>query len=133
VSASDKAYDVEQRLNALITGDTWRSLGSLGAHYTVTRGRYRLFAVTACVRIDFEVIGDGLQAGPPGGVTFANQLIAAARPASTKNGLPLGSTRGVTGGDAWPRWSVDTAGNVTVIVTPVNNITYSVCADIPLD
>jgi hypothetical protein len=132
VSASDKAYDLEQQLNALLTS-SWQSLGALGAHYTVTRGRYRILTITGCVRIDFEVIGDGLQAGPPGGVTFANQLVAAARPALAHNSLPLGSTRGVTGTDAWPRWSVDTAGNVTVIVTPVNGITYSACVDIPLD
>jgi hypothetical protein len=128
--ASDKAYSVEQRLNALVAGDTWHSLGALGAHYTVTLGRYKMDALRNSVRFDIKVVGDGLQASA---VTFANTLPAAYRPATAHDSIPMGTTRQVTASDVWPRFSVDTAGNVTVTNQGSNSNTFACSVDIPLD
>jgi hypothetical protein len=126
---SEKVYDLEQRFNALMTGDPWHSLGALGAHYTVILGRYRLIAITNSVRLDIQVNGDGLQATS---VTFANTLPAAYRPATTHDKIPMGTGRAVTGGDIWPILTVSTTGAVTVTNQGTAH-TYACCADIPLD
>jgi hypothetical protein len=126
---SEKTYDLEQRFNALITGDPWHSLGALGAHYTVTLGRYRLIAITNSVRLDIKVNGDGLQATS---VTFANTLPAAYRPATTHDKIPMGTGHAVINNDIWPILAVDTAGNVTVTNQGTAH-TYACVVDIPLD
>jgi len=108
--------------------EPWNDLGALGAHYTVVLGRYRMRAENE-VEIDIKVVGDGLQATS---VTFANTLPAAYRPATTHDSLPMGTTRQVTAGDIWPRLTVDTAGNVTVINQGTAN-TFATCLRIPLD
>ncbi len=113
---------------SLVLTDTWHSLGALGAHYTVTLGRYRLTADN-CVELDIKVAGDGLQATA---VTFANALPAAYRPATQHDSLPMGTTRQVTAGDVWPRLLVDTAGNVTVNASAVAS-TFACCQKVPLD
>ncbi len=115
-------------LPSAILTDTWHSLGALGAHYTVTLGRYRL-TTDNCVELDIKVVGDGLQATS---VTFANVLPAAYRPATQHDSLPMGTPRQVTAGDIWPRLLVDTAGNVTVNASAVGN-TFATCVRVPLD
>ena len=110
------------------TPETWHDLGSLGAHYTVVLGRYRLTPNNE-VEVDIKVVGDGLQATS---VTFATTLPVAYRPATTHDSLPMGTTRQVTAGDIWPRLTVDTAGNVTVINQGTAN-TFATCLRIPLD
>jgi hypothetical protein len=126
---SDKSYATEARLNALITGDPWQTLGSLGAHYTVILGRYRLIAITNSVRLDIQVNGDGLQATS---VTFANTLPAAYRPATTHDKIPMGTGHAVINGDIWPILTVSTTGAVTVTNQGTAH-TYACCVDIPLD
>lgn len=111
-----------------IEGDDWNSLGALGAHYTVTLGRYK-FGQGNSVRLDIKVVGDGLQATS---VTFANALAAAYRPATQHDSLAMGTTRAITAGDISPRLTVDTAGNVTVINQGTAN-TFGFTGDIPLD
>jgi hypothetical protein len=138
---SDKTYDLEQRFNALMAGgydpvagyptlEDWHSLGALGAHYTVILGRYKLIPITNSVRLDIKVSGDSLQASS---VTFTNTLPSPYRPATTHDSIPMGTTRQVTGSDVWPRLTVDTAGNVTVINQGSNNNTFACAVDIPLD
>lgn len=110
------------------TDESWHSLGALGAHYTVTLGRYRL-TTDNCVELDIQVSGDGLQATS---VAFANTLPAAYTPATAHTRLPMGTDRAVTAGDLWPRLNVDAAGGVTVINGGTANI-FACCVRVPLD
>jgi hypothetical protein len=108
--------------------ETWHSLGALGAHYTVTLGRYKL-TPEGELELDINVVGDGLQATS---VSFANTLPAAYRPATQHDTLPMGTTRQVTAGDIWPRLTVTTAGAVTVTNQGTAN-TFAFAGRIPLD
>jgi hypothetical protein len=108
--------------------ETWHTLGALGAHYTVTLGRYKL-TPEGELELDINVVGDGLQATS---VSFANNLPAAYRPATQHDTLPMGTTRQVTAGDIWPRLTVTAAGAVTVINQGTAN-TFACCVRIPLD
>lgn len=128
---TDDAFNCISGTNSnptVITTDSWQSLGALGAHYTVTRGRYRLTPDNE-LELDIEVIGDGLQATS---VTFANTLVAPYVPATSHQFLPMGTNRAVTAGDVWPRVTVTAAGAVTVNAPAVSN-TFSTCVRVPLD
>jgi len=108
--------------------EPWNSLGSLGAHYTVTLGRYRMRAENE-VELDILVSGDGAQATS---TTFATTLPAAYRPATSHNNLPMGTNHAVTTGDIWPRLDVTSAGAVTVTNQGTANA-FAFCGRIPLD
>jgi hypothetical protein len=107
--------------------ETWHSLGSLGAHYTIQAGRYRL-TIDNQVELDVEVTGDGAQAG---NTQFANALPAAYRPLTGRH-PPMGGTRNVTAGDLWPRLSVSSAGAVQVIDAGTAD-NWGINVSIPLD
>lgn len=112
----------------LIKTDTWHSLGTLGAHYSVTLGRYRL-TTDNCVELDIHVTGDGLQATT---VSFANTLPAAYQPVYDHTTLPMGTTRQTTAGDISPRLSVFANGTVSVINQGTAN-DFACCVRVPLD
>lgn len=117
-----------QQSTATLLTDTWHSLGTL-THYTVNIGRYRLTTSNE-LQLDINVTGDGSQATT---TTFSTTLPAAYRPVTTHNTLPLGTDRTVTGSDNWPRFSVNTSGNVSITDESGATNTFATCVRVPID
>jgi hypothetical protein len=106
---SDKAYSVEQRLNALLTLDAWNSLGGCTG-FTITNARYRLAGLNQNeVEIEVEASANGTQPGNP----FANTLPAAYRPLVLKNG-PC-AISGAASVQPGPRIEVQSGGTVSIL------------------
>ena len=122
---SDKATSLEERLNALITGDTWRSL-SLNGAWTGSLS-YRLGMDRRHVVLEFTGSNPGGQVGDGSKYTIAT-LPAGYRPKHGKD-LPLSTDKP---GTQSPHVFVDTDGTVNVYGVSSTAAYVSLCQIMPI-